>query len=103
MKTRALIHSIKSFCPGAALYLYKSTIQPCMEYYYHVWADAPSWYLEMLDKLQKRLCMTVGPSLAVSLEHLAHWQNVASLSLFYCYYFDRCSSELNQLVPLLYS
>ena len=35
-----------------------------------------------------------------SLEPLAHSRNVASLSLFYRYYFSRCSSELTQLVPL---
>ena len=34
---------------------------------------------------------------------LAHRQNVASLSLFYRYYFGRCSSELAQLVPLPHS
>ena len=43
------------------------------------------------------------PSLAASFEPLAHHQNVASLSLFYRYYFGRCSSELAQLVPLPYS
>ena len=74
-----------------------------MEYCCHVWAGAPSCYLELLDKLQKRICRTVGPSLAASLEPLAHRQNVASLSLFYRYYFGRCSSELAQLVPLPYS
>ena len=42
-------------------------------------------------------------SLAASLESLAHRQNVASLSLFYGYYFGRCSSEPAQLVPLAYS
>ena len=63
---------------------------------------APSCYLELLDKLQNRICRTVGPSLAVSLEPLAHLRNVASLSLFYRYYFVRCSSELAQLVPLLF-
>ena len=41
--------------------------------------------------------------LLVSLEHLAHFQSVASLSLFYRYYLGRCSSELAQLVPLTYS
>ena len=60
-------------------------------------------YLELLDKLQKPICRTVGPSLATSLEPLAHHRNVASLSLFYRYYFGRCSSELAQLVPLPYS
>ena len=72
-----------------------------MEYCCHVWAGAPSSYLEMLDKLQKRICRTVGRSPAASLEPLAHRQNIASLSLFYMYYFDRCSSELAQLVHFL--
>ena len=66
----------------------------------HIWAGAPTCYLELLDKLQKRIYRTIGPSLATSLEPLAHCQNVASLSLFYRYYFGRCSSELAQLVPL---
>ena len=74
-----------------------------MEYYCHVWAGAPSCYLELLDKLHKRICRAVGPSLAASLEPLAHRQNVASLSLFYRYYFGRCPSELADLVPLPYS
>ena len=60
-------------------------------------------YLELLDKLQERICRSVGASLAASLEHLAHRRNVARLSLFYRYYFGRCSSELTQLVPLLLS
>ena len=69
----------------------------------HVWAGAPSCYLELLDKLQKRMWRTVGPSLAASLEPLTHRRNVARLSLFYRYYFGRCSSELAQLVVLPYS
>ena len=43
------------------------------------------------------------PSLAACLEPLDHRQNVASLILFYRYYFGRCSSELAELVPLPYS
>ena len=74
-----------------------------MEYYCHVWAGAPSCYLDLLDKLQKRICRTVGLSLAASLEPLVHRRNVPSLSLFYRYYFGKCSSELAQLVPLPYS
>ena len=53
-----------------------------MEYCCHVWADASSCYLELLDKLQRLIRMIVGPSLASSLEPLAH------------------PSELAQLVPL---
>ena len=74
-----------------------------MEYCCHIWAGAPRCYLELLDKLPKRICRTVGPSLAASPEPLAHCRNVASLSLFYRYYFGRCSSELAQLVPLPFS
>ena len=74
-----------------------------MEYCCHVWAGAPSCHLELLDKLQKRICRTVGPLLAASLESLAHRQNVASLILFYRYYFGICSSELAKLIPLLYN
>ena len=71
-KIGALIHSMKFLSPEVALYLYKSTIHPCMEYCCHVWTGAPSCYLELLDKLQKRICRTVGSSLATSLEPLAH-------------------------------
>ena len=102
-KIGALIRSMKFLSPEFALYLYKSTIRPCMEYCCHVWAGAPSCYLDFLEKLQKRICRTAGPSLAASLEPLAQCLNVASLSLFYRYYFGRCSSELAQMVQLPYS
>ena len=84
-KIGALIRSMKFLSPEVALYLYKSTIQPCMEYCCHVWAGASSCYLELLDKLQKWICRTVDSSLAAFLEPLAHHQNVTSLSLFYKY------------------
>ena len=102
-KIGALICSMRFLSPEVALYLYKSTICPWMEYCCDIWAGPPSCYLELLDKLQKLICRIVGPSLAVCLEPLAHCQNVASLSLFYRYYFGRCSSELAQLVSLPYS
>ena len=101
-KIGALIRFLKFLSPEVALYLYKSTIRSCMEYCCRVWAGAPSCYLELLDKLPKRICRTVGPSLAACLKHLAHRRIVASLSLFYRYYFGRCSSELAQLVPFLF-
>ena len=74
-----------------------------MEYCCHVCAGAPSCYLELLDKLQKRICRTVGPSRAAFHESLGHRQIVASLGLFYGYYFGRCLSELAELVPIPYS
>ena len=102
-KIGALIRSMKFLSPEVALYLYKSTICPCMEYCCHVWAGAPSCYLELLDKLQKPICRTAGPSFATSIEPLVHRRNAVSLNLFYRYYFGRCSSELAQLVPLPFS
>ena len=95
-KIGALIRSVKFLSPEVALCLYKSTIRPCIEYYCHIWAGAPSFSLELLDKLQKRICRTVSLLLAASLQPLAHHRNMASLTLFYSYYFGRCSSELGQ-------
>ena len=46
----------------------------------YAWIGAPYCYLDMLDKLQKWVSRTVGPS--ASLESLAHCQNVANLSLY---------------------
>ena len=91
-KIGALICSMKFRSPEVALYLYKSTIQPCMEYWCQVWVGAWSSYLEFLDKLQKWIGRTVGFSLTTSLELLAQHWNVASLSLLYRYYFGRCST-----------
>ena len=71
-KIGALVRFMKFLSPEVALYLCKSTIRQCMEYCCHVWAGAPSCYWELLDKLQKQICWTVGPSLAASLEPLAH-------------------------------
>ena len=46
------------------------------------------------DNKKEWICRTVGPSLGICLELLAHCQNAASLSLCYRYYFGRCSCEL---------
>ena len=63
---------MKFLSPIVALYLYISTILPCMEHCCYVWAGALSSYLDMQDKLQKRVCRTVRPTLAASLEPLGH-------------------------------
>ena len=99
-KIGALTGSMKLLHPEVALYLDKPTIRPCLECFCHVWAGASSCYLDILDKLEKRLCRTVGPSLVTSLESLAHRQKVASSSPFCRYHFDGCLSKLAVLVPL---
>ena len=50
-----------------------------MEYCCNVWANALTWFLDMLDKPQEWICRTVGPSLTASLEPLALLRNAASL------------------------
>ena len=65
-KIGALMHFMKFLSPEVALYLYKSTIRPYVEYCCHFWAGTPIYYLELLDKLQKQISRTVGPSLAAS-------------------------------------
>ena len=100
-KIVGLICSMKFLSPEVALYLYKSTMLPFMEYCCCVWAVAPSWYLQLLDKLQKQIWRATG--LAASL--VVPWLtglNLASSSLFYRHYFGICSSELAQLVSFPY-
>ena len=41
-KVGALIRSMKFLSSEVALYLYKPTIQPCIEYRCHIWAGAPN-------------------------------------------------------------
>ena len=94
----ALICSMKFLFHEVVLKIYHTDL---MEYGCHIWAGALSYYSEKLDKLQKQICRIVGPSLTESLEPLARRQSVASLSLFYRYYFCRYSSKLSRLVPLL--
>ena len=42
----ALIRSMKFLSPEIAMYLYRSTILPCMKYFCHVWAGAPGLSLK---------------------------------------------------------
>ena len=55
-----------------ALYLNKSTIRPLQGILFHVWAGGSSCYLDIWDKRQAWVCRTVCPSLAASVEPLAH-------------------------------
>ena len=63
-----LIRSMKFHSPEVTLYLYKSTTSACVKYCCYVWTRALSCYSELLQKLQKRICTAIGPSLFASLE-----------------------------------
>ena len=86
---------MKFLSPEVALCFYKSTIRLRIEYWCHICANTPSCYLELLDNLQKWICRTAGSSLAASSELLAYCWNVASLHLFYRYYFNFVDLHLN--------
>ena len=71
-KIRALVCLMKFLFLEILLYFLKSNIQPCMEYCCHLWAGTACCYLELIDKLQKWICRTVGLPLAASIKFLAH-------------------------------
>ena len=60
-------------------------------------------YLEMLEKLPKRICRTVDPSLAASHDVLATSSKCNQLAFSNRYYFGRCLIKLAQVVPLPFS
>ena len=67
-----------------------------MEYCSHIWGGAPrSHGLDLVDRVQKR----VGSGLSSDSQALLHRRDVASFSLFYKYYYGKCSSEHVDMVP----
>ena len=58
----ALIRSMKFLSPDVALYLYKSSICPCMEYCCHVWAGAGLLVLHLLLLLKPWLIIKMWPA-----------------------------------------
>ena len=102
----------RSFTPESTLYLHKSTIRPCMESTVRISGvvGAPRAHgLDLLDRVQKWAVSLVGSGLFSDLQALtltltltltlSHRRDVASLSLFYKYYYGKCSSELADPVP----
>ena len=80
------------------LRIYKGLIRPCLEYCSHVWGGSSSTYL--LDRVESKAFRLINaPHLTSQLPSLKLRRGVASLSLFYRYYFGRCSEELNYCVP----
>ena len=69
-KIGTLIHSMKFLSPEVALYLYKSTIHPCIKYCCHLWAGTPSCYLELLDSIVGTPCLLLYSSVQSHLLHV---------------------------------
>ena len=70
--------------------------------YAHVWNTVVMSGLVLLVAAWN-CWISYSSALAASFEPLAHRRNVVRSSLFYRYYFGRCSSELAKLVPISYS
>ena len=71
-----------------------------MEYCSHICGGTlRSYGLDLLDRVQKRVVSLVGSGLSSDLQDLSHRRDVTSLSLFYKYYYGKCSSVLADLVP----
>ena len=74
---------------------------PFIEYCSHIWDGAPrSHGLDLLDQVKKPVVSFVGSGLSANLQALSHRSDVASLSLYYKYYYGKCSSELADLIPV---
>ena len=87
-KVDTLYRAQRFLTPESILYLYKSTIRPCMEYSSHIWGDAPrSHGLDLLHRVQNRVVRLVGSGLSSGLQALSHRRDVANLRLFHTYYY----------------
>ena len=96
-----LFHAKRLFTPTQRLILYKAQVRPLLEYCCHIWGGAASSVLSILDRIQRKAVRFVdSDELTCTLQSLHHRRCVASLSLFYRYYFGRCSQELASSMPL---
>lgn len=73
------------------IYIYKSQINPSMEYCYRIWAGVDQ---SSLERFQKRLRGFMNDELFSTLIS----RNDFSLLLLYCYCYGKCSNDIQSLV-----
>ena len=98
-KKLGVLFRCKQYFISAQLFkLYTSFIHPCLEYCSHIWGSSP--YPSLLDRVESKVIRLIGdPSLTSTLDPLSLHRKVASLSLFYRYYFGHCFDELAACIP----
>ena len=98
-KKLGVLFRCKQYFNSAQLFkLYTGFIRPCLEYCSHIWGSSP--YTSLLDRIESKAIRLIGdPSLTSTLDPLSVRRKVASLSLFYHYYFGHCSDELATCIP----
>lgn len=80
--------------------IYKAYIRPLLEYDSHIWAGAPPTSLAFVDRIQKRAMRLIDDeSISNGIDSLQHRRNVGAITLFYRYYYGRCSVEISNLMP----
>ena len=95
---RVLFHCKQYYNSDQLFKLYTSFICPCLEYCSHIWGTSPS--TSLVDRVESKAIRLIGdPSLTSTLDPLPLHRKVASLSLFYRYYFGHCSDELAACNP----
>ena len=98
-KKLGVLFRCKQYFNSAQLFeLYTGFIRPCLEYCSHIWGSSP--YTSLLDRVESKAIRLISdPSLTSTLDPLSLRCKVASLSLFYRYYFGHCSDELAACIP----
>ena len=98
-KKLGVLFRCKQYFNAAQLFkLYTGFIRPCLEYCSHIWGSSP--YTSLLDRIKSKAIRLIGdPSLTSTLDPLSLRRKVASLSLFYRYYFGHGSDELATCIP----
>ena len=98
-KKLGVLFRCKKFFSSVQLFkLYIGLIRPCLEYCSHVWGSSPS--VSLLDRVESKAIRLINDhALTSSLDPLSLRRKVASLSLYYRYYFGHCSSELFERIP----
>ena len=80
------------------LALYRGLIRPCMEFGSH--GCGGSSHTALLNRVESIAFRIIkSPPLTDCPDSLSHRRNVASLSIFYCYFHADCSSELANCMP----
>ena len=99
-KLGILFRCHRYFSSEQLLQIYVGLVRPCMEYCSHIWGGSSYTYL--LDRVESKAYRLINdPLLTARLDTLALRRSVASLSLFYRYFFGHCSSELHHCMPPL--
>ena len=81
--------------------MYKSQINPSLEYCSHVWGGAPKSTLCLLDKVQSKAIRLINnPNLTKSLQPLSHRRLVGYLSIFCRYFHGHRFQEIRDIIPV---